>query len=105
MPGMRLLAAAIAISLAGTPAPAETVCRPTALGSLRCSGPAARPEPRPPYRSDVQALDRLTAPVDPTESGKRFVPARETNRLGTTLTDEPVSGPCLPDRLGNQRCR
>jgi hypothetical protein len=104
MPGMRLLAAAIVMGLAGTPAPAETVCRPTALGSLRCTGPAARPEPRPIYRSDVQALDRLTPPIDPAESGRRFVPARETNRLGTTLTDGPV-GLCLTDRLGNQHCR
>jgi hypothetical protein len=105
MPGMRLLAAAIAMGLAGSAAPAETVCRPTVLGALRCVGPATRPEPRPIYRSDVQGLDRARHAAEPAASGKRLVPARETSRLGTTLTDEPAPGRCLPDRLGNQHCR
>jgi hypothetical protein len=102
---IHVLAAAIAVGAAG-PASADTVCRPTELGTLRCSGPAVRPEPRPVYRSDVQALDRVRGAIDAGEHDERFVPARETDRLGgNTISDRPVAGPCRPDRLGNLHCR
>jgi hypothetical protein len=99
---LHVLAAAIAVGLAGPVAVADTVCRPTTLDTLRCTGPAVRPEPRPIYRSEVQALDRVRRADD---ADDRFVPARETNRLGGTITDRPVAGPCRPDRLGNFNCR
>jgi hypothetical protein len=106
MQTMWMLATAIVIGLTGPAAGADTVCRPTELGTLRCSGPAARPQPRPIYRSDVQALDRLRGAINAAEPEERFVPARETDRLsGDTITDRPVAGPCRPDRLGNLYCR
>lgn len=83
---------------------AQTVCRPTALGGLACSGPAARPEPRPPYVGD-RGLDRVQPRIDPADRGSVFVPARDTDRLGNTVTDGPLPGTCRPDRLGNASCR
>ena len=53
--------------------------------------------------TDVQALDRVMEPTDPAEAATQFVPARDTNRLGTTLTDTPAAGRCSSDRLGNLR--
>ena len=107
MRALRMLAAAIAVTIAAAPSGAETVCRPTGLGTLRCAGPAVRPEPRPLYRSDVQALDRVRRAGEAADRDRgRFVPARETDRLGgATITDRPVAGPCRPDRLGNLHCR
>jgi hypothetical protein len=104
---LRLLAAAAALTMAGAPSAADTVCRPTELGTLRCAGPAVRPEPRPVYRSDVQALDRVRQAAEAAErDDDRFVPARDTDRLGgAAITDRPVAGPCRPDRLGNLHCR
>ena len=106
MKRMPLLVAATILGLTGgAPAVGDTVCRPTALGtSLRCSGPAVRPQPRPPYVRN-RGLDQVVRPADPTDTGGRFVPARETNRLGTTVTDGPLPGACRPDRLGNTICR
>jgi hypothetical protein len=98
---MHLLAAAVAVAMAGPFTSAETVCRPTELGTLRCVGPAVRPEPRPILRPTAPTADRSADEPD-----DRFVPARETDRLGgATITDRPVSGPCRPDRLGNLHCR
>ena len=92
-------------AVAAEPVAAATVCRPTALGSVTCRGPAVRPLPRPPLASDVQALERLPDAAPP--AGTRFVPARRTNRLGTTTIDGggAVPGRCRPDALGNLRCR
>jgi len=106
MRAVHVLAAAIAVGMAGPAAVANTVCRPTELDTLRCTGPAVRPEPRPIYRSDVQALDRVRQAGEANAPDERFVPARETDRLGgSTITDRPVGGPCRPDRLGNLYCR
>jgi hypothetical protein len=105
MTGWRVLAAAIAIGLSGASAPAATVCRPTELGTTRCTGPAVRPQPRRIHESDARGLDQVLRAADPDDDRPRLVPARETNRLGITLTDEPVLGPCRPDQLGNLRCR
>ena len=106
MRALRMLAAAIAVTMAAAPSGADTVCRPTELGTLRCAGPAARPEPRPTYRSDVQALDRVRQAGEAADRDERFVPARETGRLGgATISDRPLAGPCRPDRLGNLHCR
>ena len=107
MRALRMLAAAVAMTMIGPPSGADTVCRPTGLGTLRCAGPAVRPEPRPLYRSDVQALDRVRRAGEAADRDRdRFVPARETDRLGgATITDRPVAGSCRPDRLGNLHCR
>lgn len=97
----RMACLAVVVLLAGA---APTVCRPTPLGSLACSGPAARPEPRPPYVGN-RGLDQMRPPVDPADRGSVFVPARDTDRLGNTVTDGPLPGTCRPDRLGNASCR
>lgn len=80
---------------------AQTVCRPNALGGLRC---AERPMPRPPdldvRRSLGTAVGKPAAPP-----GGAFVPARDTKRLGSTVTDQRLPGTCRPDQLGNLRCR
>lgn len=88
------------------PAAAELMCRPDALGTVSCPGDGPRPMPRPIYRQPVQALDRVGAKADARREPDRFVPSRETRRLGgTMLLKEGLSGPCRPDMLGNLNCR
>ena len=98
--------AVLAVSLALAPlAAADTVCRPNDLGSVRC--PVPPPPPRPLLRADTQAIDRVRQKPAPELKAPVFVPARRTNRLGSTQVD-PAEGPvtlCQPDRLGNMRCR
>lgn len=84
----------------------ERVCRQNALGSVACPGDGPRPQPRPVYRSDVQALDRVDAKADARREPERFVRSRETRRLGgTTTVPGGLSGPCRANALGNLHCR
>ena len=39
---LRVLAAAVAMTMAGPPSGADTVCRPTELGTLRCAWTSER---------------------------------------------------------------
>jgi hypothetical protein len=108
LPGVmtRLLALALATALVGTAAPAQTTCRPTGLGTERCSGPATRPLPRPDrIRVDIQALDRMIEREDAGQPPKVFVPSGRRSVLGTTRTDQTGIGLCQSDTLGNLRCR
>jgi hypothetical protein len=108
---MRIALALLLVLLAPLPSPAaeRAVCRPNALGAVSCPGDNLRPMPRPAYQSRVQALDRVRAGAQAREQqrgGERFVPSRETRRLGgTTVLPRGTSGPCRPDALGNLRCR
>jgi hypothetical protein len=102
----RILALALATALAGTQAPAQTICRPTGLGTERCSGPAARPLPRPErIRVDIQALDRMIEREDAGRPPQVFVPSGRRSVLGSTRTDQTGIGLCQSDTLGNLRCR
>jgi hypothetical protein len=85
------------------PAGAQTTCRASALGSVVC--PVKAPPPRQPYQADTQALDRVRREATPPAGPPVLVPARRTNRLGSTRVDaaRPV-GRCRPDRLGNLLC-
>jgi hypothetical protein len=104
---LALLGALAAISPAANPAfAADTACRPTTLGSQRCSGGPIRPEPRPVIRSDTQALERVTDKAGKPANSTVFVPAGQRGRLGTTIIDAPGPiGTCRTDTLGNVRCR
>ena len=97
---LRAATLAVVLGAAAGTAEAASVCRPTALGAVECVGPAVRPAPRPVFREPADG-----SPLPPAEPRRatRLVPARETNRLGTTLTDVP--GRCRSDRLGNLSCR
>ncbi|HVL20449.1 MAG TPA: hypothetical protein VM422_05615 [Amaricoccus sp.] len=101
---------AVLLALVLTPAAAfaaeEITCRPNALGAISCPGDTPRPKPRPIYRAPVQALDRVEAKAAARRQPDRFVPARETRRLGGNVTlERGMSGPCRPDMLGNLNCR
>ena len=91
------------VLMAGAPARADAVCRPTALGAVACVG--ARPKPRPvdPGAPPVQAIDRVRAKESSGDAGPTFIPARKTRGLGTIITDTGP-GRCRPDTLGNLRC-
>ena len=98
------MAALIGMTLAATPGGAEVVCRPNALGTVRCPDGEPRPMARPGGPS-VQALDRVRArtrePVD-----EEFIPARRTDRLGGAVRREGGgAGICRADTLGNLHCR
>ena len=98
MRALRVLAAAVAMTMIGAPSGADTVCRPTELGTLRCAGPAVRPEPRPVYRSDVQALDRVrqageAAERDGTASSP---PARRTGSAAPRSATARSPAPAAP---------
>jgi hypothetical protein len=95
--------AVMALSLVAGASGAEIVCRPTTLDGLTCSGPSARPLPRPPYLRD-RGLRQVGPHPDPADRGEVFIPARNRTRLGTTVTDRPLPGTCRPDRLGNSVC-
>ena len=85
---------------------AETVCRPTALGSVRCSG---RRRGRSRGRStarDVQALERVRQPAEPAERGDALrAGARDQPPRHDADRRARCAGRCRPDRLGNQHCR
>ena len=84
----------------------DVTCRPNALGAVACVGDAPRPKPRPIYRAPVQALERVDGKASARRVPDRFVPARETRRLGGNVTlERGMSGPCRPDMLGNLNCR
>lgn len=101
LPVLALLAA-----LAPPAAAADAACRPTTLGSQRCSGGPLRPEPRPVIRSDTQALERVTDQPKQESAPTTFVPAGKRRPLGTTIIDAPGPiGTCRTDTLGNLRCR
>ena len=103
MRALRVLAAAVAMTMIGPPSGADTVCRPTELGTLRCAGPAVRPEPRPVYRSDVQALDRVRQAGEAADRDvDRFVPARETEPARRRHDQRPPGRRPLPPRPPRQ---
>jgi hypothetical protein len=83
---------------------AQAVCRPTSLGTVRC--PVPPPEPRPILEAETQALDNVRREAERDEEPGTFVPARNTDRLGSTRLPGGArpTAPCRPDRLGNLRC-
>lgn len=103
---LRALVLALLLAPAATFAADEIVCRPNALGAVACPGDTPRPKPRPIYRAPVQALDRVESKAAARRQPDRFVPSRETRRLGgTVILERGMSGPCRPDMLGNLNCR
>jgi hypothetical protein len=101
---IRTAASLACLALLASWAAAQETCRPTALGAVGCLGPTeppprARPPGEPLKDGLQQVLDAVATVPDPA-----FVPARRTNRLGTTLPERPVSGPCRRDSLGHLRC-
>lgn len=103
----RVLALAALLLLPLPSAAAETMtCRPNTLGTVSCPAERARPKPRPAFRPPVQALERVERKAAAKSRPDTFVPARETRRLGGTMTlPSGLSGPCRPDTLGNLNCR
>jgi len=102
---LRALLLALLLVPAAASAADEIVCRPNALGAVACPD-SLRPKPRQPGGAPVQALDRVGAGAASRHQPDRFVPARETRRLGGTVTlERGMSGPCRPDMLGNLNCR
>lgn len=103
-----LLLAVIGICLTGM-AGAQTVCRPNALGGQTCTGRSEpRPLPRPPLWQDEDGLAEVRRNHPDPDTGPQVIPARKTNRLGSTLPGRPVAGGgarCRADRLGNTICR
>jgi len=91
--------------VAADAAAAQTVCRPTTLRGTACYAIVEPPPPRPPFRSLGRRPEPVLPAPTPVEPSTRFVPARETERLGSTVTDRPVRGVCRPDQLGNLNCR
>jgi hypothetical protein len=103
--GLPIMLAAVALAAAGPAAVADTACRPDALGQVLCRDIVPPPKPRPVYRSDTQALERVQEPVRSTPKDD-FIPARRTRGLGTILPDSPAGpGLCRADALGNLVCR
>ena len=90
---------------ATSPAAAQTVCRPNALGTVTC--PAPPPEPRPILRANTQALDRVRRSAAAAEQAPGLIPAWRSNRLGITPTapgEIDGASHCRADSLGNLRC-
>ena len=103
----RLAALVATLAALPGPAPAQVACLPNSLGTLNCP-PATmtRPEPRPPDRRPVQAIDRVRAKPVVESAAPVLVPARRTGRLGRVLVEPGTpTGVCRPDTLGNLRCR
>lgn len=96
--------ATLLVFFAAASGSAATVCRSDALGTTWCSGPTARPLPRPSIIHPVQALD-VVAPKPAVAPDPGFVPARERSALGNVITNRSLPGFCRPDTLGNLRCR
>jgi hypothetical protein len=101
----RTAASVLCLALLAPWATAQEVCRANALGAVGClravePPPVARPPGEPLKQGLRPVLDAAATVPDP-----GFVPARRTNRLGTTLPEHPVSGPCRRDALGHLRCR
>lgn len=95
----------VAACLAGY-AEGQDVCRPNALGAVTCTGPhVPAPMPRPVLDVRKRGLEKVQAAPGAQPGPPAFVPARRTNRLGSTLPEGRVTGPCRRDNLGNLRCR
>lgn len=96
------------VSAASLPVAAQDVCRPNALGSVSCLGPAVPPPP-PRDAGDNRGIDAVLDLPPPERVSRTLIPARRTNSFGETLLDPgeggPLGGPCSRGTLGHLRCR
>lgn len=103
-----MLLIAVGLFLA-SPAGAQEVCRPNTLGGQTCMGNTVPPPlARPTIWPDEDGLAEVRRNHPDPETGPQVIPARKTNRLGSTLPGRPVAGGgvrCRADRLGNTICR
>ena len=101
-----LLAAMLAAPAA--PLPAQSVCRPNALGAYACLGPSVPPPmPRPVFVKRKRGLDQVWPPEAAGSAAPEFIPAWRRTGLGSILLERSECGsglPCRTDSLGNLIC-
>ncbi|WP_424933052.1 hypothetical protein [Amaricoccus macauensis] len=88
---------------------AQTRCRTNTLGSQNClEGGSLRPLARPPELLERQEPRGVIREGAESQSGPTIIPARNVDKLGTTLPSRStgVNGArCRSDSLGNMVCR
>ncbi len=96
------------LATAPAAAPAQSVCRPNALGATGCLGPDVPPPmPRPLFAKRKPGLEKTRSRSAAGDAAPDLIPGWRQNELGIILLGrgEGSSGrPCRTDSLGNLIC-
>lgn len=106
---IRVLVSAALTALVGLPGAGQTVCRPSALGDVRCQGLPSTGQQEWPLYQEGGGLSGIQRPLREAAPRQSFVPALRTDAFGNTRPQPRPSADrprrCRSSALGHLRCQ